>query len=75
MSLVKILTAFVLCLSGTENCSSKDVTADTETSSNDNLSVNSVSGNKVSGGGRWTRALADGAISDQDSMAGKWFQK
>ncbi|XP_064019310.1 receptor-type tyrosine-protein phosphatase eta isoform X2 [Pogoniulus pusillus] len=54
----------------TENCSSKDVTADTGTSSNDNLAVNSVSGNKVSGGGRWTRALADGAISDQDSVAG-----
>ncbi|XP_054246540.1 receptor-type tyrosine-protein phosphatase eta, partial [Indicator indicator] len=50
----------------TEDCSSNSVTAETGSSSNDNLTVNSVSGNKASGGGRWTRALSDGAISDQN---------
>ncbi|XP_054027677.1 receptor-type tyrosine-protein phosphatase eta [Dryobates pubescens] len=66
-----LLPAEVRCTTAcTEDCSSKNVTAETGTSSNDSLAVNSLSGIKASGGGRWTRALSDGAISDLDNLIG-----
>uniref|UniRef100_A0A8C0UGG0 Receptor-type tyrosine-protein phosphatase eta n=1 Tax=Cyanistes caeruleus TaxID=156563 RepID=A0A8C0UGG0_CYACU len=48
-------------ISCTEDCSSKHVTAEPAASSNDDLSVNSASGNRTSAGGRVIRAasLAD----------------
>ncbi|XP_040985193.1 receptor-type tyrosine-protein phosphatase eta isoform X5 [Aquila chrysaetos chrysaetos] len=54
----------------TEDCSSNNVTAETGTSSNDNLLVNSASGNKTYGGGRSTRdvSLSDRAISDRNNV-------
>ncbi|XP_056209574.1 receptor-type tyrosine-protein phosphatase eta isoform X3 [Falco biarmicus] len=54
----------------TEDCSSRNVTAETGTSSNDNLSVNSTSGNKAYGGGRSTRdmSLSNRAISDRNNV-------
>ncbi|KAM9266906.1 receptor-type tyrosine-protein phosphatase eta [Cariama cristata] len=67
-----LLPAEVRCtIACTENCSSKNVTAETGTSSNNNLSVNSTSGNKSYGGGRSTRdvSLSDRAISDQNNVA------
>ncbi|XP_058663630.1 receptor-type tyrosine-protein phosphatase eta [Ammospiza caudacuta] len=47
--------------SGTEDCSSNNATAEPATSSNDDLSVNSASGNRTSAGGRVVGAasLAD----------------
>ncbi|XP_016154383.1 PREDICTED: receptor-type tyrosine-protein phosphatase eta [Ficedula albicollis] len=42
----------------TENCSSESVTAEPATSSNDDLSVNSASGNRISAGGRVIRAAS-----------------
>ncbi|XP_055669680.1 receptor-type tyrosine-protein phosphatase eta isoform X3 [Falco peregrinus] len=54
----------------TEDCSSRNVTAETGASSNDNLSVNSTSGNKAYGGGRSTRdmSLSNRAISDRNNV-------
>ncbi|KAM7108363.1 receptor-type tyrosine-protein phosphatase eta isoform 3-T3 [Ciconia maguari] len=54
----------------TEDCSSKNVTAETGTSSNDNLSVNSTNGNKTYGGGKSSRdvPLSDSTISDQNNV-------
>ncbi|XP_055577892.1 receptor-type tyrosine-protein phosphatase eta isoform X3 [Falco cherrug] len=54
----------------TEDCSSRNVTAETGTSSNDNLSVNSTSGSKAYGGGRSTRdmSLSNRAISDRNNV-------
>lgn len=51
------------------------MTAETGTSSNDNLLVNSASGNKTYGGGRLTRdvSLSDRAISDRNNVTRKWF--
>ncbi|XP_026705975.1 receptor-type tyrosine-protein phosphatase eta [Athene cunicularia] len=46
----------------TEDCSSKNVTVETGTSSNDKLPVNSTSGTKTYGGGRWIR---DVSLPDQ----------
>ncbi|XP_058716089.1 receptor-type tyrosine-protein phosphatase eta isoform X3 [Poecile atricapillus] len=57
-----LLPAEVRCtISCTEDCSSKNVTAEPAASSNDDLSVNSASGNRNSAGGRVIRAasLAD----------------
>uniref|UniRef100_A0A8C0UF35 Receptor-type tyrosine-protein phosphatase eta n=1 Tax=Cyanistes caeruleus TaxID=156563 RepID=A0A8C0UF35_CYACU len=56
-----VKTEFCVLLSGTEDCSSKHVTAEPAASSNDDLSVNSASGNRTSAGGRVIRAasLAD----------------
>ncbi|XP_075568546.1 receptor-type tyrosine-protein phosphatase eta [Pelecanus crispus] len=48
----------------TEDCSSNNVTAETETSSNDILSINSTSENKTYGGG----ISSDRAISDQNNV-------
>ncbi|KAI1238031.1 hypothetical protein IHE44_0014133, partial [Lamprotornis superbus] len=42
----------------TEDCSSENVTAEPATSSNDGLSVNSASGNRISAGGRVIRAAS-----------------
>ncbi|XP_059682102.1 receptor-type tyrosine-protein phosphatase eta [Gavia stellata] len=55
---------------GIEDCSSKNVTAETGTSSNGNLSVNSTSGSNTHGGGRSSRvvSLSDSAISDQNNI-------
>ncbi|XP_009287158.1 PREDICTED: receptor-type tyrosine-protein phosphatase eta [Aptenodytes forsteri] len=54
----------------TEDCSSKNVTVETGTSSNDNLSVNSTSGNKTYGGGISSRevSLSDSAIGNQNNV-------
>ncbi|KAL2303534.1 hypothetical protein Nmel_008805 [Mimus melanotis] len=46
----------------TEDCSSENVTAEPATSSNDGLSVNSASGNRISAGGRVIRAAS---LSDE----------
>ncbi|XP_075281348.1 receptor-type tyrosine-protein phosphatase eta [Opisthocomus hoazin] len=51
----------------TEDCSSNNQTAETGTSGNDDLSVNSTSGNKTSGGGSDV-PLLDRAISDQNNV-------
>ncbi|XP_061855991.1 receptor-type tyrosine-protein phosphatase eta isoform X2 [Colius striatus] len=57
--LLLLLPAEVRCtIACTEDCSSKNVAVETGTNSNDNLSVNSVSGNKSNGGGRWTRDVS-----------------
>lgn len=65
---------FVFFLSGTEDCSSKNVTVETGTSSNDNSSVNSTSGNKTYGGGISSRevSLSDSTISDQNNVTRKF---
>ncbi|XP_048163572.1 receptor-type tyrosine-protein phosphatase eta isoform X7 [Corvus hawaiiensis] len=56
-----LLLAEVRCtIACTEDCSSKNVTAEPATSSNDDLSVISASGNRTSAGGRVTRTLSDG---------------
>ncbi|XP_039408543.1 receptor-type tyrosine-protein phosphatase eta isoform X4 [Corvus cornix cornix] len=56
-----LLLAEVRCtIACTEDCSSKNVTAEPATSSNDDLSVISASGNRTSAGGRVTRAVSDG---------------
>ncbi|KAM6358633.1 receptor-type tyrosine-protein phosphatase eta isoform 1-T1 [Alca torda] len=54
----------------TEDCSSQNVTAETGTSSNDNLSVNYTSGNKTYGGGRLPRDVSPpkSATSDQSHV-------
>ncbi|XP_071414939.1 receptor-type tyrosine-protein phosphatase eta isoform X2 [Pithys albifrons albifrons] len=69
--LLLLLLAEVRCtIDCTEECSSKNVTAEPGTSSNDNLSVNSASGSKAYGGGRSIRAvsLPDGTISDRSNV-------
>lgn len=54
-----VLTEFCVLLSGTENCNSKTVTAEPATSNDDDdLSVNSASGNRTSAGGRVIRAAS-----------------
>ncbi|XP_031967356.1 receptor-type tyrosine-protein phosphatase eta isoform X10 [Corvus moneduloides] len=59
--LLLLLLAEVRCtIACTEDCSSKNVTAEPATSSNDDLSVISASGNRTSAGGRVTRAVSDG---------------
>ncbi|KAM4779549.1 receptor-type tyrosine-protein phosphatase eta isoform 2-T2 [Cyanocitta cristata] len=56
-----LLPAEVRCtIACTEDCSSKNITAEPATSSNDDLSVISASGNRTSAGGRVTRAVSDG---------------
>ncbi|XP_074950705.1 receptor-type tyrosine-protein phosphatase eta [Phalacrocorax aristotelis] len=54
----------------TEDCISNNVTAETGTSSNDNLSVNSTSGNETYRGGSLSRdvSVADSTISDQNNV-------
>ncbi|XP_061319032.1 receptor-type tyrosine-protein phosphatase eta isoform X4 [Pezoporus flaviventris] len=54
----------------TRNCSSTNETAGTGASSNDNLSINSASGNKTSGDGRWTMdvLLHNRAINDSNNV-------
>ncbi|KAM6115162.1 receptor-type tyrosine-protein phosphatase eta [Pterocles gutturalis] len=54
----------------TEDCSSKNVTAEMGTSSNDNLSLNSGNGNKTYGRGRSPRSVAspERAISDGNNV-------
>ncbi|XP_027557612.1 receptor-type tyrosine-protein phosphatase eta [Neopelma chrysocephalum] len=69
--LLLLLPAEVRCtIDCTEDCSSKNVTAEQGTSSNDNLSVNSASGSKTYGGGRSIRAVSpsDGTISDGSNV-------
>ncbi|XP_027507058.1 receptor-type tyrosine-protein phosphatase eta isoform X5 [Corapipo altera] len=69
--LLLLLPAEVRCtIDCTEDCSSKNVTAEQGTSSNDNLSVNSASGNKTYGGGRSIRAVSpsDGTIGDGSNV-------
>ncbi|XP_064513577.1 receptor-type tyrosine-protein phosphatase eta isoform X1 [Pseudopipra pipra] len=69
--LLLLLPAEVRCtIDCTEDCSSKNVAAEQGTSSNDNLSVNSASGNKTHGGGRSIRAVSpsDGTISDGSNV-------
>ncbi|XP_032547130.1 receptor-type tyrosine-protein phosphatase eta isoform X3 [Chiroxiphia lanceolata] len=69
--LLLLLPAEVRCtIDCTEDCSSKNVTAEQGTSSNDNLSVNSASGNKTYGGGRSIRAVSpsDGTIGDGNNV-------
>ncbi|KAM9605163.1 receptor-type tyrosine-protein phosphatase eta-like isoform 3-T3 [Morphnus guianensis] len=69
--LLLLLPAEVRCtIACTEDCSSNNVTAETGTSSNYNLLVNSASGNKTYGGGRSTRdvSLSDRAISDRNNV-------
>ncbi|XP_075019139.1 receptor-type tyrosine-protein phosphatase eta isoform X1 [Calonectris borealis] len=66
-----LLPAEVRCtIACTEDCSSKNVTAETGTSSNDNLSVNSTSGNETYGAGRLSTDVSssDSAISDQNNV-------
>ncbi|XP_041894288.1 receptor-type tyrosine-protein phosphatase eta isoform X2 [Corvus kubaryi] len=56
-----LLLAEVRCtIACTEDCSSKNVTAEPATSSNDDLLVISASGNRTSAGGRVARAVSDG---------------
>ncbi|XP_074399431.1 receptor-type tyrosine-protein phosphatase eta isoform X3 [Zonotrichia albicollis] len=60
--LLLLLPAEVRCtVACTEDCSSNNATAEPATSSNDNLSINSASGNRTSAGGRVVGAasLAD----------------
>lgn len=45
-------------LPGTEDCSSINATAEPATSSNDDLSVHSVTGNRISAGGSVTEAAS-----------------
>ncbi|XP_051659946.1 receptor-type tyrosine-protein phosphatase eta isoform X4 [Manacus candei] len=69
--LLLLLPAEVRCtIDCTEDCSSKNVAAEQGTSSKDNLSINSVSGNKTHGGGRSIRAVSpsDGTISDGSNV-------
>ncbi|XP_075611085.1 receptor-type tyrosine-protein phosphatase eta isoform X5 [Balearica regulorum gibbericeps] len=69
--LLLLLPAEVRCtIACTEDCSPKNVTAETRTSSNDNLSVNSTSANKTYGGGKSSGnvSLSDGAISDWNNV-------
>ncbi|XP_074698048.1 receptor-type tyrosine-protein phosphatase eta isoform X1 [Strix aluco] len=69
--LLPLLPAEVRCtIACTEDCSSKNVTVETGTSSNDKLSVNSTSGTKTYGGGRWTRdvSLSDQTIGGQNNV-------
>ncbi|KAM6393575.1 receptor-type tyrosine-protein phosphatase eta [Pluvialis apricaria] len=66
-----LLLAEVRCtIVCTENCSSKNVTVETGTSSSDNLSLNSTSGNKTYGGGGSSRnvSLSNSAESDQNNV-------
>ncbi|KAM6133253.1 receptor-type tyrosine-protein phosphatase eta [Phoenicopterus ruber ruber] len=64
-----LLPAEVRCtIACTEDCSSKNGTAETGTSSNNNLSVNSTSGNKTYGGGRSSGNVSDSTISDQNNV-------
>ncbi|XP_030805971.1 LOW QUALITY PROTEIN: receptor-type tyrosine-protein phosphatase eta-like [Camarhynchus parvulus] len=56
--LLLLLPAEVRCtIACTEDCSSKNATAEPATSSNDDLSVNSASGNRTSAGGRGVVAV------------------
>ncbi|XP_050191766.1 receptor-type tyrosine-protein phosphatase eta isoform X9 [Myiozetetes cayanensis] len=69
--LLLLLPAEVRCtIDCTGDCSSNNVTAAQGTSSNDNISVNSASGSKTYGGGRWIRAVSpsDGTKNDQSSV-------
>ncbi|KAM9015090.1 receptor-type tyrosine-protein phosphatase eta isoform 7-T7 [Ara ararauna] len=69
--LLLLLLAEVRCtVACTQNCSSTNETAATGTSSNDNLSINSTSGNKTSGDGRGTKdvSLHNRAINDSNSV-------
>ncbi|XP_076200268.1 receptor-type tyrosine-protein phosphatase eta isoform X2 [Aptenodytes patagonicus] len=69
--LLLLLPAEVRCtIACTEDCSSKNVTVETGTSSNDELSVNSTSGNKTYGGGISSRevSLSDSAIGNQNNV-------
>ncbi|XP_061236452.1 receptor-type tyrosine-protein phosphatase eta isoform X2 [Neopsephotus bourkii] len=66
-----LLLAEVRCtIVCTQNCSSTNEIAGTGTSSNDNLSISSTSGNKTNGDGRWTMdvSLHNGAINDSNSV-------
>ncbi|XP_027757212.1 receptor-type tyrosine-protein phosphatase eta isoform X5 [Empidonax traillii] len=66
-----LLPAEVRCtIDCTGDCSSNNVTAEQGTSSNDNISVNSASGSKTYGGGRWIRAVSpsDGTTSDRSNV-------
>lgn len=63
-----VKTQFCVLLSGTEDCSSKNVTGEPATSSYDDLSVNSASGNRTSAGGRVTRAVSDGPRGDLSTV-------
>ncbi|XP_065538889.1 receptor-type tyrosine-protein phosphatase eta [Lathamus discolor] len=69
--LLLLLLAEVRCtIVCTRNCSSTNETAGTGTSSNDNLSINSTSGNKTNGDGRWTMdvSLQNRAINDSNNV-------
>lgn len=70
-----VKTDFCVLLSGTEDCSSENVTAEPATS-NDDLSVNSASGNRISAGGRVIRAapLSDGTRGDLSTVACSCFE-
>lgn len=68
-----VKTQFCVLLSGTEDCSSKNVTGEPATSSYDDLSVNSASGNRTSSGGRVTRAVSDGPRGDLSTVTRSWF--
>lgn len=68
-----VLTEFCVLLSGTEDCSSKTVTAEPTTSNDDDLSVNSASGNRTSAGGRVIRAASDETRGDLSTVAHSWF--
>lgn len=61
-------TEFCVLLSGTVNCSPKNGTAEPATGNNDDLSVNSASGNKTSVGGRMIRAASDETRSDLSAV-------
>ncbi|XP_030338611.1 receptor-type tyrosine-protein phosphatase eta isoform X2 [Strigops habroptila] len=69
--LLLLLLAEVRCtIACAKDCSSTNETAGRGTSSNDNLSINSTSGNKTYGGGRWTRnvSLFKRAINDLNNV-------
>lgn len=69
-----VKTEFCVLLSGTEDCSSENVTAEPATS-NDDLSVNSASGNRISAGRRVIRAASptDETRGDLSTVACSWF--
>uniref|UniRef100_A0A8C3P4Z6 Receptor-type tyrosine-protein phosphatase eta n=1 Tax=Cyanoderma ruficeps TaxID=181631 RepID=A0A8C3P4Z6_9PASS len=63
-----VKTEFCVLLSGTEDCSSKNVTAEPATGNNDDLSVNSANGIRTSAGGRVIRAASDETKSDLSAV-------
>lgn len=66
----------VLCsFTGTEDCSSKNATAEPATNSNDDLSVNSASGNRTSAGGTvvGSASIPDETRGDLSTVTRLWF--